>query len=349
MRRRLPILVALAALALAAAGPAGAPPQAQAACTDAAAASDSAAAGGGQGAAALAGRIDLFARGTDNALWHRWWDLGSPWTCWQSLRGDLASAPAVASHDPNVVHLNALGGDGRIQDRSFLNSGGLSGGWSNWSDLGAQRFVSAPAIESWGPGHLEIFALDETQKIQHKWYRFGGGGWSAWYGFTGEQKFQGAPAAAAYQKDRLHLFARGIDNKMYQRYQTSPGVWGGWETMGDKRFTSSPAAVSWGPGHLEVFALGEDSKLWHKWYDFGAGRWTDWYILDGAQTFKEAPTAVSWAPGRVNVFALGSDDRMWTRHLTGEAPGQWSAWAPMGDEKFTSAPAAASWTKWVNR
>jgi hypothetical protein len=345
MRWKLLTLAALATVTLAAVGPPGAPQQAQAAC--AAATPDQAA--NGAAAAAETGRIDLFARGTDNALWHRWWDLGKPWTCWQSLRGDLASAPAAASHDPQVVHLNALGPDGRIKDRSFSNVGMLNGGWSLWSDLGRQQFTSAPAAASWGPGHLEVFALDQDQKIQHKWYRFGGGGWTDWFGFTGEQRFQGAPAAAAYAPGRLHLFARGTDNKLYQRWLTGrvPGEWSEWVSMGDKQFTSSPGAVSWGPTHLEVFAVGEDQKVWHNWYRFSGGGWSGWHVLDGPQTFKEAPAAASYAPGRLNLFALGTDDRIWARHLTG--PGVWSAWAPMGDDKFTSAPAAASWSRLENQ
>ncbi|WP_433167285.1 hypothetical protein [Kribbella sp. CA-247076] len=354
MKLRLP--AAAAAVALVAGGLAAAPPQAEAACTSVPAepaganpAPQALPAAQAAPAAETVGRIDLFARGTDNALWHRWWDLGKPWTCWQSLRGDLASAPGAASHDNHVVHLNALGPDGRIKDRSFSNVGMLNGGWSLWDDLGTQTFASAPAVASWGTGHLEVFALDHDQKVQHTWFRFGGGGWSGWYGFTGEQRFQGSPAAAAYAPGKLHLYARGLDNRLYQRWLTGrvPGEWSDWVAMGDKQFTSSPGAVSWGPKHLEVFALGQDSKVWHNWYRFDAGAWSGWYALDGPQTFKEAPAAVSHAPGRLNLFALGTDNRIWARHLSG--PGTWTSWTPMGDEQFTSAPAAASWTRQVNQ
>lgn len=58
---------------------------------------------------AAAPRLDLFARGPDNALWHRWWVQGSPWTCWQNLLGELTSAPAVTSHLDGVLHVVARG------------------------------------------------------------------------------------------------------------------------------------------------------------------------------------------------------------------------------------------------
>jgi hypothetical protein len=40
----------------------------------------------GPGAASWAsGRLDVFARGTDSALWHIWYDNG--WGTWESLGG----------------------------------------------------------------------------------------------------------------------------------------------------------------------------------------------------------------------------------------------------------------------
>ena len=40
-------------------------------------------------------RIDVFARGTDNGLWHRWWD-GSTWGGWQNLGGVITTPPGSA-------------------------------------------------------------------------------------------------------------------------------------------------------------------------------------------------------------------------------------------------------------
>ncbi len=38
-------------------------------------------------------RLDVFARGQNRALWHKWWD-GSRWSDWEDLGGVLTSAPA---------------------------------------------------------------------------------------------------------------------------------------------------------------------------------------------------------------------------------------------------------------
>src|SRR5207253_1066540 len=42
------------------------------------------------------GRLDVFARGGDRALWHRWYDANG-WGNWESLGGILASGPAVST------------------------------------------------------------------------------------------------------------------------------------------------------------------------------------------------------------------------------------------------------------
>lgn len=284
--------------------------------------------------------MDLFARGPDNALWHRWWAEGQPWTCWESLRGDLVSGAGVASHGAGILHFGALGRDGRIKDRSFVNSGSLTGGWSNWIDLGTQQFTSAPAAASWSDSHFAMFARGIDNKIWHNTYRFGGGGWTGWSAFAGTLTFSSAPAAASFMPERLHVFAKGSDNRIYDRHHLPEGGWSDWLALGTNTFASAPAAVSRAADHLEVFARGTDNRIWHNWYRFGGGGWTGWQAF-GNETFTEAPTAASHASGNLNVFALGTDQRIWQRYLVN---GQWNSWQPMGDEQFTSAPAAASWS-----
>ena len=55
-----------------------------------------AASAGPDAASMNSGRLDLFARGTDNALWTRTL-VGNTWTNWNSLGGTLNSNPASVS------------------------------------------------------------------------------------------------------------------------------------------------------------------------------------------------------------------------------------------------------------
>ncbi len=288
--------------------------------------------------------LDVFARGTDNQLYHRWWVAGKPWTCWQSLRGELASGAGVASHGAGILHLGVLGTDNRIQHRSFVNSGYLGAGWSNWEALGTGTFRSAPAAASWGSDHFAMFARGADDRIHQNSFRFGGAGWTDWQPFPGDtQTFTGAPAAVSYEPQRLHVFAKGTeDNLIYDKHTLPTGGWSPWTALGTRTFHSGPAAVSWGPRHLEIFAVDlNDRKVWHNWFEFGVG-WKGWAAFDGAQTFTEAPAAGTHAFEKLNLYALGTDGRIWERFHLGR--GTWSPWAPTGDQQFTSAPASASWS-----
>jgi hypothetical protein len=60
-----------------------------------------------------ANRLDVFARGGDDALWHKFWD-GTSWHDWESLGGSLTSDPAAVSWGPNRIDAFARGGDNAL-------------------------------------------------------------------------------------------------------------------------------------------------------------------------------------------------------------------------------------------
>jgi hypothetical protein len=61
------------------------------------------------------GRIDVFARGSDNHLWSQWWN-GSAWSGWDGgdHGGTLLSAPAATSWGPNRLAIFHVGTDSRV-------------------------------------------------------------------------------------------------------------------------------------------------------------------------------------------------------------------------------------------
>src|SRR6202035_3085363 len=58
-------------------------------------------------------RLDLFARGTDNAVWHKWWD-GSNWGGWESLGGQITGPVTAVSWGENRLDLFARGTDNAV-------------------------------------------------------------------------------------------------------------------------------------------------------------------------------------------------------------------------------------------
>ncbi|HPJ29786.1 MAG TPA: beta/gamma crystallin-related protein [Methanothrix sp.] len=94
-------------------------------------------------------RIDVFVRGSDNALWHRYWD-GKTWQPWESLgmppSGGLASAPAAASRGPNKIDVFIRGSDEALWHRYWNGSK-----WSDWESMVERRtkmkYLVQPVID----------------------------------------------------------------------------------------------------------------------------------------------------------------------------------------------------------
>ena len=71
------------------------------------------------------GRVDVFARGEDNAIWH---NFGPQWYGWTSLGGGLTSDPGACSPAPERLDVFARGEDNAIW---HTWSPGDRGGWSS--------------------------------------------------------------------------------------------------------------------------------------------------------------------------------------------------------------------------
>ena len=61
-------------------------------------------------------RIDCFARGTDAAMYHRWWN-GSSWGGWESLGGTISTVPECVSWGANRLDCFAIGMDSALWHR----------------------------------------------------------------------------------------------------------------------------------------------------------------------------------------------------------------------------------------
>ncbi len=198
------------------------------------------------------GRLDVFVRGGDNALWHKWWD-GSRWSGWESLGGYLTSGPDVASWSPGRLDVVVRGGDNALWHKWWDGSR-----WSGWGPLGGY-LTSNPTAVSWGPGHLDVFVRGGDNALWHKGWD--GSRWSGWVSLGGY--LTSGPDAASAAPDKLDVFVRGGDNALWQRSWDGSG-WSPWISQGGY-LTSDPAAVSGGAGRRDVVVRGGDNALWHKW------------------------------------------------------------------------------------
>ena len=250
----------------------------------------------GAGACSWApGRLDVFVRGTDNALWHQWYE--NAWSGWESLGGVITSDPAAVSWSHGRIDVFARGTDNALWHQWF------DGNWSGWESLGG-ILTSGPAVCSWASGRLDVFVRGTDNALWHQWFD---GNWSGWESLGGG--LTSDPAAVSWGHGRIDVFARGTDNALW--HQWYDGNWSGWESLGGI-ITTGPGASSWAPGRLDVFARGTDNGLYHMWYE---NAWSGWEFLGGE--LGSDPDAVSWDKGRIDVFARGTNDALWHRWYDG--------------------------------
>lgn len=198
-------------------------------------------------------RLDVFGRGQNNALWHKWWD-GVRWSEWEDLGGILTSGPAAASWASNRIDVF-----GRGQNNALWHKWWDGERWSEWEDLGGV-LTSDPAAVSWGPNRIDVFGRGQNNSLWHKWWD--GERWSEWEDL-GAGAISSGPAASSTATNRLEVFARGRNNDLL--FRTWDGSrWSGWQSLGGI-LTSDPAAISWGNNRIDVFARGQNNALWHIW------------------------------------------------------------------------------------
>jgi hypothetical protein len=237
-----------------------------------------------------AGRLDVFYRGTDNALWHKWF-ANNVWST-ESLGGVLTSAPAAASWSQGRLDVFVRGTDNGMWHTWS------DGVWHGWESLGGD-LTSAPGAASWSADRLDVFVRGTDNGMWHKWWD--GGGWHGYESLGGV--LTSTPAAASWGADRVDVVVRGTDNGLWHKWWDRTG-WHGYEGMGGS-FVDDVAVSSWGPNRLDVFAVAADHTL--SWKTF-TGTWSGYLSLPG--TISSGPSAVSWGPNRVDVFAQGASQSL---------------------------------------
>ncbi len=241
-----------------------------------------------------ANRLDCFVRGTDNAMWHKWWN-GASWSGWENLGGVLTSAPAAVSWGPNRIDTFVRGTDNAMWHKWWNGAS-----WSGWENLGGV-LTSGIGVSSWAANRLDCFVRGTDNAMWHKWWN--GASWSGWENLGGV--LTSAPAAVSWGPNRIDCFVRGTDNAMWHKWWNGAS-WSGWENLGGV-LTSGIGVSSWAANRLDCFVRGTDNAMWHKWWN-GAS-WSGWENLGGVLTSE--PGAVSWGPNRIDTFVRGTDNHMW--------------------------------------
>ena len=267
--------------------------------------------GAGADAAAVRGadRVDVVTSRNGNVQTTFW--NGSAWSAYADLSKPLfgyKGDPTIVSWAPGRLDVFARGGDDKLWQR-FSTNGGAS--WSDWikpvGDNGT--LASPPDASTRGPNTIDVWVLGTDNNVYQLWWD--GVTWNGWLG-QGRPSGPGIsggshPTAISRDGTRVDVFARGGDNKLWQK--TWSGFdWSSWvQPVGDAgTLGSSPDATSWDTTNLVVFIVGTDQHMYA--LPFGTGGWGAWVRLAGQNAnFTDNPGAASRGPSRFDAFGRGTD------------------------------------------
>ena len=128
------------------------------------------------------GRLEVFATGTDFAMWHIWQTKpNNGWSGWASLGGVITSDPVITSDAAGRLQVFARGNDDALW---HIGQTTPNNGWSAWASLGGV-ITSVASVSQNADGRVEVFARGTDNAMWHIWQTAPNNGWSGWASLGG--------------------------------------------------------------------------------------------------------------------------------------------------------------------
>ena len=263
------------------------------------------------------GRIEVFARGSDTALWHIWQTApNNGWSGWASLGGEINAPLLLGTNQDGRLEVFARGLDNAIWHTWQTAP---SNGWSGWASLGGVlRDQAALGINH--DGRLELFGRGTDDAVWHTWQIAPNAGWSGWASLGGS--VETTLAVTTDQDGRLETFAARPDATLWRNVQSAPGGgWTSWTQLGGgigAALALAPAA----DGSLALFAATTDDAVVQLSQVAPNGAWSSgWRALGGF--VRDDIVAAPNADGRIEVFVRADEGDL--RHIWQTTPnGSWN-------------------------
>jgi lysophospholipase L1-like esterase len=239
--------------------------------------------------------LRLFARAYDGVIHQRSGD-GVKWRPWQSLGGNMSSAPAALEPAAGQTVVFAVDKTGALKSNVFLSQTNGFSGWRGHAstavdpDTGSSRslaFVDTPALARDREGRAHVVAIGDDSRLWHTKVSAGGG----WVDSAGNlvtnwtslnaPPFIGRPSIVADGANELDVVVRGADNAVWHGFLNG-GVWS-WQSLGGI-IVGNPKLTSGAAERLDIFALGIDRAVHHQW------GWEGWY-WGGWESFGSVATS----------------------------------------------------------
>ncbi|KAK9437889.1 peptidoglycan binding protein [Metarhizium brunneum] len=221
-------------------------------------------------------RTDLFMRGADNAIHHKYYD-GAAWTpgveTWTSLGGNTTGSPKAICWAAGRIDVFARS----AADKSVLWKAWDGDKWvpegADWTSLGGTALEDVAVVSS-RANHLYLFIRGADNTVYSKSYL--DGKWEPSITEWGhhEEDFANeisSPISALAYNDywdnfmyKRIMLAALSSNKMVRLKMFDGTKWRKWFYLGDKVMAGAPVLHPWRDNTPVVVARGTDGALW-KW------------------------------------------------------------------------------------
>jgi hypothetical protein len=212
-------------------------------------------------------------------LWSPWLKVQEEWKIpvedWRKLRG--WNRPTAVAWGEGKIQVVGRNFDGSVVQVAFDRNAN----WAGWANLDGPKITGGPAIASWGPNRLDIFA-QSGGALWHKW--FDSHKWSDWENMTTvtshADPIRSDPAAVSWEKDRIDIFYLDENDNLWQRFFHFRSGWQkpipiSQDSRGNRLgpFQGRPAVTSRSPNKLDII-IGDagNQTLTHIMFDNSIGR-----------------------------------------------------------------------------
>lgn len=220
-----------------------------------------------------------------------------------------------------------------------------------WQDLGmgaSAAFTpsSPPTGIQWSPDRLGLMALDVNGHFQYNYIDASSGALVATGWVDMGNTFVGRPAAAAWGRNLLNIYARGNNGHLFERIFDGTNWQAAWRDLG-AGVASDPAVAVQEGQRISLAVVSAAGRVSYKYSINGSwapslSGWTDMGAAPSG-TFVLAPTVHAWNGNNVTVFAVRSDGQVFFKTWDGAA---WvpslTGWSALGGT-CTSRITVASW------
>jgi hypothetical protein len=151
-------------------------------------------------------KLDIFAGGSDNKLWHLRWAPG--WQPWDNPAGagDVIGFPSATSWGPGRLDVFWRNSQNNLS-HLWSRDGGVNFGVHGI----AASADSSPTATSWGPGHFDVFYRDANNQLHRVNYDVHNNPYAPYYGYildsptTMDTDVATTPSAATWANGRLDI------------------------------------------------------------------------------------------------------------------------------------------------